>query len=39
MRQMGPMKMKMEVTSISTDPVPDSLFEIPEGYKQVDQKR
>jgi hypothetical protein len=39
MRQMGPMKMKMEVTSVSTDPVPDSLFEIPEGYKKVDFKR
>jgi hypothetical protein len=39
MRQMGPMKMKMEVTSITTDPVADSLFEIPEGYKKVDLKR
>jgi hypothetical protein len=39
MRQMGPMKMKMEVTSVSTDPVPESLFEIPEGYKKVDLKR
>lgn len=35
MKQMGPMKMKMEVTSIATDPVPDSLFEIPDGYKTV----
>ncbi|MBA3886452.1 MAG: hypothetical protein H0X67_12075 [Acidobacteria bacterium] len=35
MRKMGPMKMRMEVTSISTDSVPDSMFEIPQGYKTV----
>jgi hypothetical protein len=39
MRQMGPMKMKMEVTSITTDPVADSLFEIPQCYTKVDFKR
>jgi hypothetical protein len=33
MQQMGAMKMVMEVQSVSTDPVPDSIFEIPEGYK------
>ena len=35
MRQMGPMKMRMEVKSVETDPVPDSLFEIPAGYSTV----
>jgi hypothetical protein len=38
-RQMGSMKMKMEVTSITTDPVADSMFEIPEGYRKVDLQR
>lgn len=35
LQQMGPTKVKMEVTSVTTDPVPDSTFEIPEGYKVV----
>lgn len=35
LQQMGPMKMRMEVTSVVTDPIPDSTFEIPEGYKIV----
>jgi hypothetical protein len=30
--QMGAMKVVMEVQSVSTDPVPDSLFEIPNDY-------
>lgn len=33
MKQMGDMKMVMEVTSVSTDPVPASIFEIPADYK------
>lgn len=35
MQKMGPMKMRMEVTSVATDPIADSMFEIPEGYKIV----
>jgi hypothetical protein len=33
MRQMGMTMMRMEVTSVTTDPIADSMFEIPEGYK------
>ena len=32
------MDMTVEVTSISTDPVDKALFDIPEGYKQVEDK-
>jgi hypothetical protein len=32
MSQMGNMTMKMTVTAISTDPIPDEKFKIPEGY-------
>jgi hypothetical protein len=32
MRQMGAMKITTKVTSISTDPVADDLFKVPEGY-------
>jgi len=32
------MDMTVEVTSVSTDPVDKALFEIPEGYKQVEDK-
>ncbi len=32
MGQMGNMTMKMAVTAISTDPIPDARFQVPEGY-------
>jgi len=32
MQQMGPMKITTKVTSITTDPVSDDAFKIPEGY-------
>jgi hypothetical protein len=32
MGQMGAMTMSMKVTAISTDPIPDSTFALPEGY-------
>jgi hypothetical protein len=32
MGQMGGMSMTTKVTSISTDPIPDSKFALPEGY-------
>jgi hypothetical protein len=32
MGQMGEMTMKMTVTAISTDPIPDEKFKVPEGY-------
>lgn len=32
MGQMGNMSMKMTVTAISTDPIPDEKFKVPEGY-------
>jgi hypothetical protein len=38
MNKMGGTTMSTEVTSVATDPVADSLFEIPAGYKQKQQK-
>lgn len=35
MKLMGPMKMIQRVTSVSTDPIPDDLFVVPEGYSIV----
>jgi hypothetical protein len=35
MGKMGGSTMSTEVQSISTDPIPDSTFEIPEGYKVI----
>lgn len=32
MNQMGPMKMIQKMSSVSTDPISDDLFKIPEGY-------
>jgi hypothetical protein len=32
MKQMGPMKMIQKLSSVSTDAIPDELFQIPEGY-------
>jgi len=32
MKQMGPMKMIQKLESISTDPIADDLFKVPEGY-------
>ena len=32
MGQMGNMTMKMTVTAISTDPIPDEKFVVPAGY-------
>jgi hypothetical protein len=37
MKQMGPMKMIQKITSVSTDPISDDLFMIPEGYT-IDKK-
>ena len=33
MKQMGPMKMVQKTTTISVDPVPESVFVVPEDYK------
>jgi hypothetical protein len=38
MNKMGGATMTTEVTSVTTGPVADSLFEIPAGYKQKQQK-
>lgn len=35
MAKMGSNSLSMEVLSVSTDPIPDSMFEIPDGYKVV----
>ncbi|HEX9367691.1 MAG TPA: hypothetical protein VF921_13765 [Vicinamibacterales bacterium] len=35
MRQMGAMKITTRVTSISTDPVSDDMFKVPEGYTVI----
>lgn len=32
MKQMGPMKMIQKLSSVSTDPISDDLFKVPEGY-------
>lgn len=37
MQQMGPMKITTKVTSITTDPIGDDLFKIPEGYSIIKQ--
>jgi hypothetical protein len=37
MSKMGGSSMTSEVVSVSTDPIPDSTFEIPAGYKVVKQ--
>jgi hypothetical protein len=37
MQQMGPMKITSKVTSITTDPIADDVFEIPAGYTIVKQ--
>lgn len=37
MKKMGPMKMSQRITAVSTDPIPDSVFEVPEGYQIVTQ--
>jgi hypothetical protein len=37
MQQMGPMKVTSKVTSITTDPIADDVFEIPAGYTVVKQ--
>jgi Domain of unknown function (DUF4412) len=38
MNKMGGATMSTEVTSVTTGPIADSLFEIPAGYKQKQQK-
>lgn len=35
MQQMGPMKITTRVTSITTDPIADDVFKVPEGYTIV----
>ena len=37
MKVMGPMKMTQRVVSVSTDPVADDMFVVPEGYQIVKQ--
>jgi hypothetical protein len=37
MQQMGPMKITTKVTSITTDPIADDVFKIPEGYSIIKQ--
>lgn len=37
MQQMGPMKITTKVTSITTDPISDDVFKVPEGYTIVKQ--
>ena len=37
MKQMGPMKVTTKVSSITTDPISDDLFKVPEGYTVVKQ--
>lgn len=37
MAKMGSNSMSTEVVAVSTDPIPDSTFEIPEGYKLVNR--
>lgn len=37
MQQMGPMKITTKVTSITTDPIADDVFKVPEGYTIVKQ--
>jgi hypothetical protein len=37
MKQMGAMKLTIKVSSVSTSPVPDDLFKIPEGYTVTKQ--
>jgi hypothetical protein len=37
MQQMGPMKITTKVTSITTDPIADDVFRIPEGYSVIKQ--
>jgi len=37
MQQMGPMKITTKVTSITTDPIPDDVFKVPEGYTVIKQ--
>jgi hypothetical protein len=37
MQQMGPMKITTKVTSITTDPIADDVFDIPAGYTIVKQ--
>jgi hypothetical protein len=32
MKQMGPMKMVQRISSVSTDPIADDVFRVPEGY-------
>ena len=35
MSKMGGTTMSLEVVSVSTDPIPDSTFQVPEGYKII----
>jgi hypothetical protein len=37
MQQMGPMKVTTRVTSITTDPIADDVFKVPEGYSTIKQ--
>jgi len=37
MQQMGPMKITSKVTSVTTDPIADDAFKIPEGYSVIKQ--
>jgi hypothetical protein len=37
MQQMGPMRITTKVTSITTDPISDDLFKVPEGYSIIKQ--
>jgi hypothetical protein len=37
MQQMGPMKITTRVTSITTDPIADDIFKVPEGYSFIKQ--
>jgi hypothetical protein len=32
MKAMGPIRMTHQISSVSTDPIPDAMFELPEGY-------
>jgi hypothetical protein len=35
MKQQGPIKIVTKVTEVSTDPISDELFKVPDGYQIV----
>ena len=36
MKQQGPIKVITKITEVSTDPIPEDLFKVPEGYKIIE---